>query len=389
VADGRRKGDAPMSDVVNVPAGAMDRSGVPRDSNIELLRIVCIIGITMYHFADHGGFVFDQTPLLINELFIQTISIFGKMGVNCFILISGYYLVSTKGIAVQKILKIWGEMLFYSLGISIVLWAAGVGTVTPEMIVISLLPVLTDTWWFASCYFIMLILAPFLNRMVHSIDRRMHMELIAVLLLLWSVVFTVTKWAVEGGNLSWFITLYLVAAYLRLYGGRIADSMALNIVIAIVSIAVMELSFIALDLTVSGGAKLPYCDRVFYVGMRSLPQFALSLSVFNIFRNIRMEHHPCLNALALTTFGVYLIQEHPLMKDYLWQGLFRNFEYSHSDMLVLHMLMAVSITYAICAAIDAIRIRTAEKAFMAAFRRTKLSKMVWGTEQQSKGNDVI
>ncbi len=62
-----------------------------RYSNIELLRIVSMLLIISFHYAYKGGFT-DDIPL-INGYIIKMFWMFGELGVNCFMLITGYFMV--------------------------------------------------------------------------------------------------------------------------------------------------------------------------------------------------------------------------------------------------------------------------------------------------------
>ena len=64
-----------------------------RQSNIELLRIVAMLLIIAHHFSLHGGFVFSTASITVNRLWIQFIQIGGEIGINVFVLISGYFLI--------------------------------------------------------------------------------------------------------------------------------------------------------------------------------------------------------------------------------------------------------------------------------------------------------
>ena len=63
-----------------------------RQSNIELLRIIAMIMIVAHHFSVHGGFSFST--ITVNSLWIQFMQNGGKIGVDVFVLISGYFLIS-------------------------------------------------------------------------------------------------------------------------------------------------------------------------------------------------------------------------------------------------------------------------------------------------------
>ena len=65
-----------------------------RASNIELLRIISMILIIMHHFSVHGCFPF--TPdLTFNKVFLQVFGLGGKAAVVAFVMITGYFMVSS------------------------------------------------------------------------------------------------------------------------------------------------------------------------------------------------------------------------------------------------------------------------------------------------------
>lgn len=88
-----------------------------RNTNIEMLRILCILGITMHHLVYHSTIM--EEPIGFCRLLAQFFLLFGKSGVNIFVLISGYFLVKTdaldyKGTA-KRVSKLWKQLILYSL----------------------------------------------------------------------------------------------------------------------------------------------------------------------------------------------------------------------------------------------------------------------------------
>ena len=65
-----------------------------RNSSIELLRIISMVMIMFYHFSIHGHFDFATASVSVSRLWLNFISMGGKIGVDLFVLISGYYLIS-------------------------------------------------------------------------------------------------------------------------------------------------------------------------------------------------------------------------------------------------------------------------------------------------------
>lgn len=78
-----------------------------RESNFELLRIVCMFMIVWNHFFTHGPW----QDAGINSYLAHIFS-FGKAGVDIFVMISGWFLVNSK-FKSKSALKVLGQGLLY------------------------------------------------------------------------------------------------------------------------------------------------------------------------------------------------------------------------------------------------------------------------------------
>ena len=70
-----------------------------RNSNLELLRIFSMFLIVTHHFAIHSGLPlwnFSSSNAL-NLIWSQWLCLGGKLGVDLFVLISGYFLATKMG----------------------------------------------------------------------------------------------------------------------------------------------------------------------------------------------------------------------------------------------------------------------------------------------------
>ena len=67
-----------------------------RLSNFEILRIISMLLIICHHFALYSGCRYPSSTITMNSVFIQFLSYGGQLGVNLFVLISGYFLVKNE-----------------------------------------------------------------------------------------------------------------------------------------------------------------------------------------------------------------------------------------------------------------------------------------------------
>ena len=82
-----------------------------RNSSIELLRIIAMVMIVFHHFACHGGFSFG-TSVTATHFWYNFIVMGGKLGVDIFVLISGYYLITNNKTLfnINKTVKFVGQV---------------------------------------------------------------------------------------------------------------------------------------------------------------------------------------------------------------------------------------------------------------------------------------
>ena len=91
-----------------------------RQSNLELYRCLAMLMIV----ACHWGLLTNLTSMVHdNQLtapsnFYYILRMWGKMGINCFLLITGYFMCKSN-ISVKKFLKLYLQVTFYSLVISL------------------------------------------------------------------------------------------------------------------------------------------------------------------------------------------------------------------------------------------------------------------------------
>ena len=69
-------------------------NSVHRQSNIELLRIILMMGIIAHHFVVNSGLLGLMSPSIenTNDVFLWIWGMWGKIGINCFVLITGFFM---------------------------------------------------------------------------------------------------------------------------------------------------------------------------------------------------------------------------------------------------------------------------------------------------------
>lgn len=336
-----------------------------RNSSIELLRIISMIMIVSGHFATHGGFSFDIKSLSVPRLWWGFIEMGGNLGVNVFVLISGYFLVASNGktFNLNRILKFWGQVFVYSITIYFIFGVIGIQEIGLISIINTLFPITFSSWWFASTYFVLYLLHPFINMFLQKLDKKAYQALIAMQLLLWCVIPTFTTSYYQSNSLLWFITLYCVAGYVRIFGLNPRFTAKSYLGFWLLTSTLRYLSCICLMII---GIKIPFAGEycIYFYNPQSILTFLSALSLFMVFEKCNIGYIKWINIIASATFGVYLIHDSNIIRPLLWQELFKNAQYQDSMLLIPYSIIVVAIVYLICTLIDLLRQQIIEKPFM-------------------------
>ncbi len=142
--------------------------------------------------------------------------IWGRVGVNIFGLITGYFLCE-KTRSTKSILKLWIQAFFYSITLYFVsLLAFGDGFSVMDM-ASYFLPVSFKKWWYVSGVIGLYMISAILNILVNSLGERKHRYLLVVMTFMQVVIPLFTNQKPYYSDMSWLIYLYLIAAYIKLH----------------------------------------------------------------------------------------------------------------------------------------------------------------------------
>ena len=324
-----------------------------RQSNLELLRIIAMIMIIGHHYACHGGGYYYATQPL-NVWISCFFMIGGKIGVNAFILITGYFMVQKK-FDIHRLVKLELGVLFYS----IVFFFVGVFVWREELfqtlnLLTSLFPSVTNlysNYWFIPCYLGVILMAPFINKMISVISRRQCKTMIIVLLIF--TVFFPGLLATEGwydGNIPVFFIMYLIGAYVRTYNKELCKGKVLpTALLAIGSYLLLWVLTSNLKLsTASGLADLLWCDY-------GILTTVVAVFLFMTFKQMNIGSIRILNVISGATLGIYLIHDNNYVRNYIWEKVFLCPQQFASPTMWVHALKCIAIVFVVCTCIELVR----------------------------------
>ena len=350
-----------------------------RRSSIELLRIVSMLMIVMFHFSVHGPW--PETGPLASQVAVEMLSFGGKLGVNCFVLITGYFMVRGS-LKATSLLRVAFETWFYSFTLLGIFLVVQPDLVTPEKLEKALLPLMSGEYWFITCYVALMAASPFLNLLYRHLGAVGMSRLAAVGFVVLSLVPTASTFNPLGSDLVWFFYLYLLGGWIRdltegdngagqsraKAGGlcrldpvRIAERMGGWAIVG-------GVGFVWARMAVLGWAHQAFgFDRIlpdYFIWQYMVPTFIASLGTFLAFQKLAIGSVPWINRAAASALGVYLIHDNPIMRAWLWPHVAGLYAAGWPAILAGGIGAALTV-YALGALIDATRRTWLEKPLLA------------------------
>lgn len=280
-----------------------------RQSNLEFLRILSMLFIVANHYAFHGGSVFEGSNMPVAYF----IGGFSQIGVALFVMIGAWFLVD-KEFSINRVFKLWKQIFFYSLGIALLVYFLFPTHCSLSKLVFSAFPLVFRSYWFCVPYVFLLLLHPFINRLLYSCDKNHVRTLCVLLFILQSIIPSVFIGTDSFGSQITHFVFYYVLVY-ALKRGYITLKFKHTYMFFVVSFLGAMFSYffsIAMLYTSHVGKAFVFADN-----MASVPVLISTVCLFVGMTKISFKSR-IINLIAGSTFAVYLISEHPYLFSWFW-----------------------------------------------------------------------
>lgn len=358
-----------------------------RNSNLELLRIITMLLIVAHHYVVNSGLLDVNGPIQMNllapkSLFLLVFGAWGKIGINAFVLITGYFMCTSR-ITMRKYIKLLAEVMFYKIIIYFIFVLSGYQAISIKELVFAFLPITSIGQGFTACFLIFYLCIPFINVLIKHLSEKQHIYLLLLLLFTYTFFGTIKFLPVQMNYVSWFLVIYLIASYIRLYPKDLFSNLIFWKWATISTFVVSSCSVIV------GALVSPILERdmthFFVSDSNTFLAVITSLSAFMFFKNIEIKSNKIINTVAASAFGVLMIHANSdVMRRWLWKDVLHNVEVYSTEYLVPHAIISVIAIYVICTIIDYIRIYTVERWFFAIYDKYEGKIILTFKEVESK-----
>ena len=305
-----------------------------RRSNLELLRIVAMLMIIAFHIYWHcvSGQLTDpdsmermgnglfSVPLFYKKLLLLTVfSSFGRAANVVFMTLTGYFMVA-KGREIRlipiakKLLLEQGYAAVLLLITSLLVFRRNPDSCTT----LTESNLFNSMSWYVGYYFLVMLLARlFLNRYLEKLERKQYRLFLFALLCM-----TQFKWIIKllngvTGNLVILVTgvfLYSLGGYIRRYQpfARVRTWAIFGVIAGIYALLFLS-TYAGVQDRIQDyyreASTDPFIQYIPNVGDNSIVAILLGLSLFELFRRIKMPCCRGINYLGGATFMIYLFHD--------------------------------------------------------------------------------
>ena len=224
--------------------------GNDRNSSIELLRIISMIGVVILHYNNEeiGCALKYVTEGSLNQYYLYLTGNIFIGAVDLFFIISAYYLASTNQRKLTKIVELIVQVIVFKCAIYLSESIIGFRSFTVKGFLGCLLPIN----YFVIQYSVVYILSPYFNILIDKLEKKQFKKLMIILLLIFSVwtilvdflanaahtplngLSTVGLYGSQNGySIVNFSMIYFVGAYLRKNNVKLSSKKALCSIIII------------------------------------------------------------------------------------------------------------------------------------------------------------
>lgn len=322
-----------------------------RLSNIELLRILSMLGVLIVH-ADFGALGEPTRAELLSTptytVIRTSLEAFAIVAVNVFVLISGWFGINFRWSSLCKSLF---QCVFFFFGIYFICYIFGLVEIRPlKGVYMSLM--LSENAWFVKSYLGMFLFAPVMNAFIESASKKQ----IKIFLLCFFVFQSIYGWIstgasfISGGYSSFsFMGLYLLARYVWVHKPQWSqwsirrDFTAYGILSLITTLGILLFTY--LDIYPLYAMFIRYSSPLIIAAALFLLLAFSKLSLSNTF----------INKVAASCFAVYLF--HFILFPQYMRGWIQSIASEYAGVTMAGLILALLLGfYATAILIDQVRI---------------------------------
>ncbi len=312
-----------------------------RESSMEMLRIIAIGMVVALHYIARLA---EHVDAPFNYYSMEFLRQFCIIGVNCFVLLSGYFGIYSKGLKLRRIVNLLLTIAFLGATTYIAAALFGIVEFSIKDLIVSCAPYVKGSLWFIRVYIVLEFLVPFLNIGLHQLSSKQYAFLVIVLLIFFSIwpSFLPNPLIADGGfGIVHFIVLYIIGGYLQLHF-RFTLKWWYYLLIFITC------TFLGFSCIIIGWPLTNHCYDFFF-------NILSACSLLMMFSSWHFKSG-FINFVASTAFGVYIIHDGGAFANILYNNILRLESVAASPYCFLFTIVSICAQTIVCMIIISLQI---------------------------------
>ncbi len=322
----------------------------PRESNLELLRLIAIFAILASHYFYGTGIRAELTGQSL--LVANCLSSGSRISVNVFLLIGTWFMVDLPFNGYRPI-RLYFTLAFFSIPITMAMFFVD-RNICAQHILQGMLPLTCMATWYTNAYISLLLLSPFLHKVL-ELPKEILRKIVIMIGLLISLPASL-PWMNAYDYVSdmlWFPCVYLIVGYLKHHTHAFEYGKTWWYTLLAIS------GYLAIAMLRSSSyQQIATTAELFRASIKSLPNFVIAYCVFVVFLRLRIGHVKWINFLARSVFSVYVIHQIPAFGDWQWKMVSRYLQPMKNEncfAVLLNSLTSLGVLFVLYLLIDQIR----------------------------------
>lgn len=286
-----------------------------------------------------GGITNSPATSSLNFIIASGISVFCRVAVNCFILITGYFLCADDSeIQLNKIInpikKHYKKMWFYSVFIFVIACLFDNSLFSLKELSYSMTPIMSNQWWFMTIFIFLLCIKPFLAKLLFYLSEK------ELKILLLSVAFFDIIQSILGKNgFSERGTGVLHCTFMLVLGYGIRKLSCLKFE-KIKALLIYVFSCLVVGVIALCEKKIFHSNDAVSLYYNSPLIVIASIGFMNIFLSNKFKGK-WVSKISPHVIVIYLINDHPIVRENVWIKILHCDNFYSSNFMILHWIFTV------------------------------------------------
>ena len=325
-----------------------------RQSNIELLRILAIMGVIVLHYNNPvmGGGIKYVREGSVNFYVLYVLESIFACGVDLFMLISGYFMFKSRKRNIWRPIELIVQVMIFREVIYLVKVLFHVIPFSIKTAVTTLIP----GNYFVILYCVVFLLSPFINILIEKLTAKNLRMLVLLSMLLFSIIPTIVDVLGElrgeqfvglstvgmygsqwGYSIVNFLLMYLIGAYMKKDYSKLTELSNVKMIVVLIVDIVLLVIWARVN------------DKIGYFTERTAWEYCNPLIIFEaaivfiLFNRINLGVNKVINLLSEGVFTVFLL--HQIFIPYLH---IEKFVKGNALIMLIHVIGCMVGLYFLC-----------------------------------------